>query len=64
MADSTTSGSGSSTAVVAIIAILAILALVWFFFLRGGGVGAGDGATDINVDIDPGSAVENAAPAN
>ena len=63
MADSTSSGSGSSTAVVAIIAILAILALVWFFFLRGGGA-AGDGTTDINVDIDPGSAVENAAPAN
>jgi hypothetical protein len=53
-------GGGASGAIVAIVAIIAILIVVWFVFLRGGA--PADGATDIDVDIDPGGAVEEVVP--
>lgn len=57
--DDSNSSSGASTAIVAIVAVLAILIVVWFVFLRGG---PGDAGTDIDVDVDPGDAVEEVAP--
>ncbi len=51
MADSN-GGSGGSTAIVAIVALVLVGVLVWFFFLRGGGVPAGDGGADIDVTIE------------
>jgi hypothetical protein len=53
-------GGGASGAIVAIVAIIAILIVVWFVFLRGGA--PTDGATDVDVDIDPGGAVEEVVP--
>ena len=53
MADSS-SRSGGSTAIVAVVAILAIALLVYFVFLRGGGVpGVDGGKPDINVEVNP-----------
>jgi hypothetical protein len=51
------SGSGvNAMAIVAILAILVGVALaLWFFVVRGG---IGDGQRDINVDVNPGSAIE------
>ena len=62
MADTSNSSSGGSTAIVAIVAVLAILLIVWFVFLRGGAETGG--GTDIDVDINPGGAVEEVAPSN
>ncbi len=56
MADNNTS-SGSSTAIIAVVAVLALLAIVWFVFLRGGG--ATDGGTDVDVNVNPGGAIED-----
>lgn len=54
-----TNSSGSATAViVGIVAVLAIVLLVYFAFLRGGE----SGGTDIDVNIDPGEAVEEVVP--
>lgn len=53
--------SGAMTAIVAIVAILAVLFVIYFFFLRGGG-GALDGGRDINVEVNPGGAVESVTP--
>ena len=50
---------GASTAIVAIVAVLAILLIVWFVFLRGGATGGG---TDVDVDVNPGEAIESVAP--
>jgi hypothetical protein len=52
----TNSSSGASTAIVAVVAIIVLLVIVWFVFFRGGA--APDGGTDIDVDINPGDAVE------
>ena len=62
MADTvnTNNGGGASGAIVAIVAIVAILIVVWFVFLRGGGPATG--GTDVDVDIDPGGAVEEVVP--
>jgi len=54
-------GGGASGAIVAIVAILAILLVVWFVFLRGGAP-VTDGTQDIDVDINPGGAVEEVVP--
>ena len=53
-------GGGASGAIVAIVAILAILLVVWFVFLRGGA--PADGTSDIDVDVNPGGAVEEVVP--
>jgi hypothetical protein len=62
MADNvnTNGGGGASGAIVAIVAIVAILVVIWFVFLRGGAPTGGD--TDIDVDVDPGGAVEEVVP--
>ena len=53
----TNSSSGASTAIVAVVAIIVLLVIVWFVFFRGGAA-VPDGGTDIDVDINPGDAVE------
>jgi hypothetical protein len=57
MADTERSSSGASTAIVAVVAIVVLLVIVWFVFLRGGA--APEGGTDIDVDVDPGGAIED-----
>ena len=55
-----TQSSGNSTAViVGVVAVIAIVLLVYFAFLRGGAEGGG---TDIDVNVDPGGAIEEVVP--
>lgn len=56
MADNNNAPSGAPTAIVAVVAIIALLVIVWFVFLRGG---APDGGTDVDVDVNPGGAIED-----
>ena len=60
MAETERSSAGATTAIVGVVAIVVLLVLVWFMFLRGGA--APEGGTDIDVDIDPGDAIEEVAP--
>lgn len=59
MAEPRSSSGSSTTVIVGIVAVLAIVLLVYFAFLRGGTEGGG---TDIDVNIDPGEAIEEVTP--
>ena len=56
MAENEGSSGGASTAIVAVVAIVVLLVIVWLVFFRGG-TPAGD--TDIDVNVDPGGAIED-----
>lgn len=55
MADSNSSGNATA-AIVGVVALFAIALFVYFGVMRGG-IGEG-GGTDIDVNVDPGAAVE------
>lgn len=59
MADSSSSSGSATTVIVGVVAVIAIAFLVYFAFLRGGGEAGG---TDIDVNVDPGGAIEDVVP--